>query len=171
MPSRKQRRSSKTRRMRGGMSPLNDMSMSLSRQNSLSQGSDYLRMHKGQYGGGPAAYPASFSSTLPASMVASARTGPLDSAIGAIQGMQDGGRRRRRRGGGSCKMMRGGRRTMKKRNKRSNKSRKHRGGSRGFMGAPLTANAMLLPPGAERQAALSHEWGLAKDPSSFSPKP
>ena len=111
-------------------------------------------------------------------MVASARTGPLDSAIGAIPGMQDGGRRRRRRGGGSCKMMRGGRRSMKKRSmkkrsmkKRNNKSRKHRGGSRGFMGASLNSDSMLLPPGSERQAALSHEWGLAKDPSSFAPKP
>lgn len=175
MPSRKMHRSRKntrktrnarkmrkhSRKHRGGMAPVSDSSMVMPQQNSLGQGSDYLRMHKGQYGGA-AAYPSSFGATLPASMVAAARTGPLDSAIGAIQGMQDGGA-----------LLRKVRKSRKsKKSKKSKKhSRRHRGGYRGLMGASLSEGSMLLPPGAERQAALSHEWGLAKDPSSFSPKP
>jgi len=125
-------------------------------------------MHKGQYGGA-AAYPSSFGATLPSSMIAAARTGPLDSAIGAIQGMQDGGALLRK-----VRKSRKSKKSMKKTKKTSRKykkhSRRHRGGYRGLMGASLSEGSMLLPPGAERQAALSHEWGLAKDPSSFSPK-
>jgi len=131
--------------------------MAMSSQNSLAQGSQYLNIHKGQYGGS-APYPSAVTtSTLPSDMVASARTGPLDSALASIQGMQDGGRRRRGKS-------RRGRKGKKSR------SRKHRGGA--FSGAPLTEGSMLLPPGLEKQAALNlnHEWSMVKDPSAFAPK-
>jgi len=151
------------RKHRGGMAPVGDSNMAAAQQQSLSQGAQYLNAHKAQHGGS-AAYPASFGATLPASMVAAARTGPLDSAISAIQGMQDGGRRRKSR---KSRKNRKSRKTSKK----SKKSRrKHRGGSHGLGGAALSENSMLLPPGAERQAALSHEWGLAKDVNAFAPK-
>ena len=143
-------------RMMGGTAPVNDSSMAMSSQNSLAQGSQYLNIHKGQYGGS-APYPlAVTTSTLPSDMVASARTGPLNSALASIQGMQDGGRRRKHK-------------SKSRKHRRGRKhSRKHRGGA--FSGAPLTEGSMLLPPGLEKQAALNYEWSMAKDPSAFAPK-
>jgi len=153
------------RKHRGGMAPVGDSSMAMAQRNSLQQGSSYLAAHKGQYGGA-AAYPSSFGATLPSSMVPAARTGPLDSAVAAIQGMQDGGRRRRK-----SRKSKKSKKSMKKSRKMKKYTRKHRGGYRGLTGVSLSEGSMLLPPGAERQAALSHEWGLAKDVNAFAPKP
>lgn len=158
---RKNRSSRKNRMNRRGGSlsgaPVSDTSMAMSQRDSLAQGGQYLSIHKGQYGGSPGLYPSSvLSSTLPSSMVASARTGPLDASIAAIQGMQDGGKRKHSR------------KHSRKARKHSRKSRKHRGGA--FEGSPLSANSMLLAPGLEKQAALNYEWSMAKDPSSFLPK-
>jgi len=142
--------SRKTRRMLGGMAALSEASMLLAQKASMAQGSQYLNLHKGQFGG-MAPYPtAVVSSTLPSDMIASARTAPLDAAIVATRGMQDGGRRLKKR-------------STKKR------STKKRGGA--FSGSPLSANPMLLPAGLEKQAALNYEWSLAKNPSSFTPNP
>ena len=140
------------RKHRGGMAPVNDPSMALSAKDSLSQGSQFLNMHKAQHGGGPAPYSAVSNSLLPSSMVGSARTGPLDVAIAGAQRMQDGGKRRNR-----------------KNRSRKNRSRKQRGGNH-LTGAALNADSMLLPQGLERQAALNYEWSMAKNPSSFAPK-
>lgn len=121
-------------------------------------------------GGGGAAYPASVQgSTLPSDMVASARTGPINSAIAAIQGMRDqaGGRRRRNRS--NRKTNRKNRCYRKNRN-RSNRNRRQMGGGELFMGSPVTANSMLLDPGMQKQAALNYEWSLASDPNAFAPK-
>jgi len=151
--SRKNRRNS--RRFRGGMAPVNDSSMAMAQKDSLSQGGQYLSMHKGQYGGSVGPYPSSvLSSGLPDSMIASSRTGPLNSAIASIQGMQDGGRRKS---------------SAKKRSSKTRRGRKYRGGNH-FLGAPLSANSMLLPPGLEKQAALNYEWSAAKDLSMMEPK-
>ena len=129
------------------MSPVNDASMAMPQQNSMSQGTQYLNLHKGQYGGAPAAYPTAVTgSVLTGPIIASARTGPLDTAISQIQGMQDGGRRSRK-------------------NRRS-----HRGGYHKLTGSPLTEDSMLLPSGMEKQAALNYEWSAAKDPNSFAPR-
>ena len=138
----------------GGMAPVNDSSMNMSRQDSLSQGSQFLNIHKAQHGGS-APYPTSLmGSTLPSNMVASARTGPLDSAIASIQGMQDGGKRKSH--------------SRKHGRKHGRKSRSHKGGA--LVGSPLSNDSMLLPPGLEKQAALNYEWSMAKDPSAFLPK-
>ena len=132
--------------------------MAMAQRDSLAQGGQYLSLHKGQYGGS-APYPLSVvASTLPSNMVASARTGPLDSAIAGIQGMQDGGKRKKH--------------SRKSKNSRMRKhsrkhSRKHRGGA--FEGSPVSANSMLLPSGLEKQAALNYEWSMAKDPRAFAP--
>lgn len=120
-------------------------------------------------GGGGGAYPASVEgSVLPGDLVASARTGPLNAAIAAIQGMKDqaGGRRRRNRNRKTCRKNRSNRRNRN----RSNRNRRQYGGGELFMGSPVTANSMLLDPGMEKQAALNYEWSLATDPSSFAPK-
>lgn len=147
---RNQRKMRKTmRKMRGGMADLAEASMALAQKASLAQGAQYLNLHKGQFGG-MAPYPAGVeSSTLPSDMVASARTGNLDTALNAIKGMQDGGKRRS--------------------SKKTRRSSKKRGGA--FTGASLSANSMLLPAGLEKQAALNYEWSLAKNPSSFAPNP
>lgn len=155
------------------MAPVNDASMKMSQADSLRQGSQYLSIHKGQYGGS-APYPLSVSgSTLPGSMVAAARTGPLDAAIASIQGMQDGGRRHKMKRRGSRRASRKhSRKHSRKYSRRGSRkqSRKHRGGSV-LIGSPLSENSMLLPPGMEKQAALNYEWSMAKDPSAFAPKP
>jgi len=145
--NRKSRSNRSRRNARGGfMAPVNDTSMAMAQRNSLAQGGQYLSLHKGQYGGS-AAYPLSvLANTLPSNMIASARTGPLDTAMAGIRGMQDGGLRKNRK-----------------------HTRKHRGG-RSFEGSPLSSNSMLLPPGLEKQAALNYEWSMAKDPSAFAPK-
>jgi hypothetical protein len=178
MSSRKNRRANK---QCGGVAPLDSAQMNLGQRNSLDQGTDYLRMHKGQYGGS-ASYPSSFGATLPSSMVPAARTGPLDSAIGAIQGMQDGGRRRRKtkasRKSRKTKASRKNRKSKASRKTRKGKAsrknrkhtRKHRGGYRNATGASLSESSMLLPSGMEAKAALNNEWGLAKDPNAFAPK-
>jgi len=131
--------------------------MNMAQRDSMAQGSQYLNIHKDQHGGA-AAYPTAVTgSVLTGSMIAAARTGPLDTAMAQIQGMQDGGKRRRnKKRGGSRK-------------KHSKRSRKHRGG-RHLMGAPLSGNAILLPAGLDKQAALNHEWAMAKDPNAFAPK-
>ena len=149
--NRSNRRNRSRRNARGGfMAPVNDTSMAMAQRNSLAQGGQYLSLHKGQYGGSVGPYPSSVvASMLPSNMVASARTGPLDTAIAGIRGMQDGGLRKNR--------------------KQRKHTRKHRGG-RSFEGSPLSSNSMLLPPGLEKQAALNYEWSMAKDPSAFAPK-
>ena len=176
MPSRKNRsrknrsRSNRSRRNRcwsGGMSPLNDSSMNMAQRDSMAQGSQYLSLHKGQYGGA-AAYPTAVTnSVLSGPMIAATRTGPLDTAMAQIQGMQDGGKRRKQCGG----------KKSSRRNKRSRRShsrgkkhsrRSHRGGS--HAGAPLSENSMLLPAGLDKQAALHNEWADARNPNAFVPK-
>jgi hypothetical protein len=130
------------------MAHVNDTSMAMPHKDSLSQGSQYLNLHKGQYGGAPAAYPSAVTnSVLTGPMIASARTGPLDTAINQIQGMQDGGRRRKRA---------------------YTRKNRHRGGS--LTGSPLSENSMLLPAGMDKQAALNYEWSAAKDPNAFAPR-
>ena len=168
------------------MAPLGDKSMEMPMKDSHSQGTQYLNIHKGQYGGsmgsypgavvqgslvkaqagGAAAYPASvMSSSLPISMVPAARTGPLDAAFAGIKGMQDGGRRSKNRKNRSNKRRSVKRRSVKRR------SIKHRGGShRALSSSPVDANPMLLPAGMEKQASLNYEWSMAKDPSAFLPK-
>jgi hypothetical protein len=167
---RSMRKSKQMRKHRGGMSSVNQDSMVMSTKDSLSQGSQFLNMHKAQHGGGPAPYSAVTNSVLPSSMVASARTGPLDVAIAGAQKMQDGGKR--------CSMYGGSRKNRRSKQSRKNRRSKHsRMHSRRRMhggghvtGAPLNADSMLLPSGLERQAALNYEWSMAKNPSSFAPK-
>jgi hypothetical protein len=104
-------------------------------------------------------------------MVASARTGPLDTAINQIQGMQDGGRRKVNKNKNKKNKSK---KNMNKKNK--NKSRKnkqrhnHRGGSHSLTGSPLSDSSMLLPSGLEKQAALNYEWSAARDPNYWAPK-
>ena len=154
-------RSRRNRLMMGGMAPIDDASMLQGQKASLAQGTQFLDIHKAQHGGSVGQYPASvMSSTLPSSMIPSARTGPLDTAIASIQGMQDGGRRHRRSNRRS--------RSNRKSSRRNRRNRKHGGG---LSGSPLSANSMLLPSGMEKQAALNYEWSMAKDPSAFAPNP
>ena len=172
MVSRKSRRTRKTRKMkRGGfMAPVN-VADTMPQRDSLAQGSQYLNAHKGQYGGS-APYPSSVNmSSLPPNMVQYARTGPLDSALQQIQGMQDGGKHKRSHKRSHKRTHKHNKRSHKrshKHNKRSHKrTHKHRGGA--FVGSPLSENPMLLPSGLERQAALHHEWSMAKDSGAFLP--
>jgi hypothetical protein len=125
-------------------------------------------------GGGGGAYPASVEgSTLPGDLIASARTGPLNTAIAAIQGMRDqaGGRRKNRNNRKTNRKNRCYRKNRSNKKNRSNRrNRRQYGGGELFMGSPVTANSMLLDPGMEKQAALNYEWSLASDPSAFAPK-
>ena len=179
--NRKNRKGSRKNRCMWGGDPasVNDTSMAMSQKDSFAQGEQFAGIHKDQHGGagiqlvggGLGSYPDSVvASTLPSDLNASARIGPLNQAIAAIQGMKDqaGGRRNRNN--------RNNRKTNRKnrsnRNNRKNRSnRRQNGGGELFTGAPVVTNsAMLLPPGLEKQAALNYEWSLASDPSSFAPK-
>lgn len=161
--SRKDRSSRKDRKncWSGGMAPLNDTSMAMGQRDSLAQGNQYLSMHKGQYGGA-AAYPTAVTdSVLSGSMIAAARTGPLDVAMSQIRGMQDGGRLRRSHRKG---------RMTKKMRKMMRKMKQGGGSHMGLSGSPISQDAMLLPAGMDKQAALNYEWSMAKDPNVFAPR-
>jgi len=151
------------------MAPVNDQSMSAAQRDSLAQGSQYLNIHKGQHGGAAAPYPTAVTnSVLTGPMIAATRTGPLDAAISQIQGMQDGGRRHRK----GKKHHKGGKRTKKHSRKHKKHSRRHRGGAHSAaVGAPVSADTMMLPAGMDKQAALHNEWADAKNPNAFVPKP
>lgn len=155
------------------MAPVSDTSMNMAQRDSMAQGSQYLNIHKGQHGGA-AAYPTAVTdSVLSGPMIAATRTGPLDSAMAQIQGMQDGGRRSHsRRSHSRRSKSKQSRKLMRKHKSRSKKhSRRHRGGSHsGAAGASLSESSMLLPAGMDKQAALNHEWADAKNPNSFVPK-
>jgi hypothetical protein len=142
--------------------------MSLAQGDNLSQGKQFLELHKYQHGG-MSPYPSAVTgSVLTGSMVASARTGPLDTAIGQIQGMQDGGARRRRN-----RSRRNRNRSNKNRKNKSNRNRRnrnHHGGAMAFSGSPVSESSMLLPSGLEKQAALNHDWDAARNPNYWAPK-
>jgi len=165
----------------GDPASVSDTSMTMPQKDSFAQGEQFAGIHKDQHGGagiqlvggGLGSYPDSVvASTLPSELNASARIGPLNQAIAAIQGMKDqaGGRRRNNR------KNRNNRKTNRKNRNRKNRSNRNRscrqnGGGELFRGAPVVTNsAMLLPPGLEKQAALNYEWSLASDPNSFAPK-
>ena len=190
-------RSNRNRRvLMGGMAPLGDSSMNMPMKDSLAQGTQYLGIHKGQYGGGFGVYPNTVlqgsiinaaqgggglgpypssvvSSTLPATMIPAARTGPLDVAIASTRGMQDGGRRNRKASRRNRKTNRSNRKVSCRNRKVSRRNRTHRGGAHGGLHlspSEVSANPMLLPTGLEKQAGLNYEWSMAKDPSAFLPK-
>jgi hypothetical protein len=142
------------------MSPVGDNSMAMAMKNSLSQGNQYLSMHKGQYGGASPYPTAVTDSVLSGSMVTAARTGPLDTAMAQIQGMQDGGRRR------NVKKSR----RMTKKMRSMLRKMKRMGGAMELSGSPISEDSMILPPGMDKQAALNYEWSMAKDPNAFAPK-
>jgi hypothetical protein len=160
--------SRRNRIMYGGMAPVDDSSIMLGQKDNLSQGQQFLSMHRTQHGG-MSPYPAGVTgSVLTGPMIASARTGPLDSAIGQIQGMQDGGARRSRRRGSRSRSKKN---KSKNRSKRHGRKRRHRGGAHmAFGGSPLSESSMLLPSGLEKQAALNHDWDAARNPNYWVPK-
>jgi hypothetical protein len=107
---------------------LGDTSMSASSRMNMGQGSDYLRLHQGQYGGAAvslaAAAPMGYTGMLDDSLRSTARVGVLDQSMDAIQGMQDGGGRRKK-GRMNHKLIAA---MLKKLNKKGSKTRRQRGG-------------------------------------------
>ena len=179
--SRKVKRGRKVsrRRMYGGAqavvpASLGDSSMAGPGRMNLGQGSDYLRLHQGQYGGAAvslaSAAPMGHTGVLDSSLRDYARIGPLDQSFDAIRGMQDGGGKKNRMNHKQIIAL------LKKLTKKGSK-RASRRKQRGGMPYALTqaqdysTPGMLLSPSAER-AALGHmnpEWKLAADPGSFAP--
>jgi len=146
-------------------SPLNDPGMALGQKDNMSQGQQFQQMHKTQHGGAatmmaPGPVSATTGSVLAdPSMVASARTGPLDVAMqyATAQGQKGGYRRRRGKKAKSRKVTR--------------RRRVLRGGAwGGSTGSPVTSNPMLLPAGLEKTAQLNHDWDAAKNPNYWAPK-
>ena len=138
--------------------PLGDTSMALGQKDNLSQGEQFLNIHKNQHGGA-AAYPSGVTdSVLTGQMVTAARTGPLDVAISETRGMQDGGRRR-------------GYKKHKNSRRSSRRRRVLRGGGHAVAsGSPVSANTMLLPSGLEKSAQLNSDWDAARNPNYWAPK-
>ena len=150
---------------------LGDSSMGGPARMSLSQGGDYLSLHKGQYGGAAvslsAAAPMGYTGMLDDSLRATARVSPIDESVAAIQGMQDGGSRRGKRANHKAMMA-----MLKKINKKMSR-RKQRGGMPYALtqAQDYSSPGMLLSPSAERAAlgGMNPEWKLASDPGAFAP--
>ena len=164
--------------MKGGMAPVNDASMTMGQKDNLSQGTQFLDIHKNQHGG-MSPYPGGVTGSVltDPSMVTSARTGPLDTALSQIQGMQDGGARRNKSKKNKNKSKRRTHGRKQKRDYKRGHSRRNRmnGGSHSFghqlMGSSLSENSMLLPPGSEKSAGLNYDWDAARNPNYWAPKP
>ena len=192
MASRKMRRTSRknrkarSRRMRGGMAPINHSLAGSSASNlSLGQGQQYASYHTAQHGG-QAPLSAITSSALPQEMHASAGILPLGRYITDIQGLRDpgqaGGRRRRvskrrvskRRVSKSRARKSRARKVRKSRKSRKNtrRSRKQAGGNFVMNPADVGAPDMLLDGKAATNAmrGMNPEWALASDPKAFIPK-
>ena len=178
--TRKGKRSSRSRRQRGGWQNLTPSNLS------AAQGTEYKDIHKGQYGGAQMSMegaPVGTTGVLDESLRATARVTPLDDSVGAIQGMSDqsGGSRRRgsrRKNGANTG---GSRRRRRRGSRRKNgacgggsrrRRRRHSGGGDLSAAADYSAPTHLLSAGAEAKALMQQnpEWSLAKDPSSFAPK-
>jgi hypothetical protein len=188
------RKSRRMTRMRGGYlmgSNVGDTSMDVGSKLNLAQGNQYGAMHKDQHGG---VANVGYTGVLPNDMRAAARVGqmggmapvgdtgmleaglreaariqPLDASTTEIAGMRDqggGGRRRKSKKGKSRTNMRKSRTNMRK--SRRCWSRKNMRGGMANVGSP----DMLLPVdmGKEAVGGMNHEWKLAEDPNSFSPR-
>ncbi len=178
------RRSSRrcwTRRnnMTGGAAPVGDSSMVGAGNQNLAQGRDYLNIHRGQHGGGAvslAGAPVGYTGMLDDALRASARIGPLDNSISAIQGMRDqSGGGRRRKGGKKSKAvatrkLNAARAKILKLLRRMSR-RKMRGGA-ALAPADYGSPGMLLgsADAAKALAGMNPEWKLATNPAAFAPK-
>jgi hypothetical protein len=172
----KRGRKGSRRRMRGGAqtvvpASLGDTSMQGPGRMNLGQGSDYLRLHQGQYGGAAvslaSAAPMGHTGVLDSSLRDYARIGPLDQSLDAIRGMQDGGGKKGRMNHKLIIAM------LKKLSKKLSR-KKQRGGMPYALtqAQDYSTPGMLLSPSAERAALgyMNPEWKLAADPTSFAPK-
>jgi len=186
MASRKMRRTSRkqrkgrSRRMRGGMAPINDsLAGSSASKMSLGQGEQFASYHTAQHGG-QAPLSAITDSALPQDMHASAGILPLGRYITDIQGLKDpgqaGGRRRRVSKRRVSRKSRKTRKSRKSRSRRARKStrrsRKQAGGNFVMNPADVGAPDMLLDGKAATNAmrGMNPEWALASDPKAFIPK-
>ena len=147
-------------------SPLNNSGMALGQKDNMGQGQQFQQMHKTQHGGAatmmaPGPVSAITGSVLSdSSMVASARTAPLDVAMqyATAQGQKGGYRRSK------------GKKSRKSR-KVTRRRRVLRGGAwGGSSGSALTLSPMLLPAGLEKSAQLNQDWDAAKNPNYWAPK-
>ena len=158
--------------MKGGMSPVDDTSMAMGQKDNLSQGTQFLGIHKNQHGG-MSPYPGGVTGSVltDSSMVASARTGPLDTALGQIRGMQDGGARKNKSKKNKNKSKRRTHGRKQKRDYKRAHSRRNRMRGGNLVGSSLSENSMLLPSGLEKSAGLNYDWDAARNPNYWAPKP
>jgi hypothetical protein len=134
--SRKNRKNSRkarknTRKNRRNMKGGNPMQLS------LAQGREFSEIHKAQHGGGALmGAPVGYTGMLDDSLRASARVGPLDASVAAIQGMKDmpdavvpeqtGGRRKStRKNKKASRKSKGRKNSMRKSKGRKNSMRKN----------------------------------------------
>jgi len=142
---------------------VNDTSMNSSSNLSLSQGTDYQRIHAGQHGGAAvslaSAAPPGYTGMLDDSLRATARIAVLDQSMQSIQGMSD--------------QSGGGRRNSRRKGKNMPRRRKRQGGGASSLSnaQDVGAPGMLLSPSQEAQAlrGMNSEWQLASDPGAFKP--
>jgi len=189
MASRKMRRTSRknrkarSRRMRGGMAPINHSLAGSSASNlSLGQGQQYASYHTAQHGG-QAPLSAIDGSVLPQELHASAGVLPTFGYMTGIQGLRDpgqaGGRRRvsksrvsKSRVSKSRKGRKGRKARRVSKRKSTRRSRRQSGGNFVMAPADIGASDMLLDGKAATNAlkGMNPEWTLASDPKAFIPK-
>jgi hypothetical protein len=156
-------RRGKRRCWSGGSAPVNDASMLASSRLSLSQGGDYLSLHKGQHGGAAVTLsdsaPVGYTGVLDSSMRGAAGILAGDAAFTAASGMSD------QAGGG-------------KRNRAAHKKMSRRRKQRGGAAYSLTNAQDVSTPGellsgrAAMNAAAGQnpEWRYVENPAAYNPR-
>ena len=168
----------------GGSAPINDTSLQAASRLSLSQGGDFLALHKNQHGGAAVSLansaPLGYTGVLDSSMRGAAGVLPGDAAFSAASGMKD------QAGGG--KRVNAAHRKILNMLKKLTKKRKQRGGSphwlvakrprqRGGSAYSLTQAQDVSTPGEllSGRAALAAaagqnpEWKYVENPAAYNP--
>lgn len=168
----------------GGSAPVNDTSMHAASRLSLSQGGDFLSLHKNQHGGAAVSLansaPLGYTGVLDSSLRGAAGVLPGDAAFAAASGMKD------QAGGG--KRVNAAHRKILNMLKKLTKKRKQRGGSpwwsvgkkpkqRGGSAYSLTQAQDVSTPGellsgraaAAAAAGQNPEWKYVENPAAYNP--
>ena len=163
-------RRGKRRCWSGGSAPVNDASMLASSRLSLSQGGDYLSLHKGQHGGAAVSLsdsaPVGYTGVLDSSMRGAAGILAGDAAFSAASGMSDqagGGKRNRAAHKKILNML-----------KKLTKKRKQRGGAAYSLtnAQDVSTPGELLSGRAAINAAAGQnpEWRYVENAAAYNPR-
>ena len=162
-------RRGKRRCWSGGSAPINDTSLQAASRLSLSQGGDFLSLHKNQHGGAAVSLansaPLGYTGVLDSSMRGAAGVLPGDASFAAASGMKD------QAGGG--KRINAAHKKILNMLKKLSKKRKQRGGSAYSLtqAQDVSTPGELLSGRAALAAAAGQnpEWKYVENPAAYNP--